>query len=128
MLAVVVFATLFGAQGSGRAVQMTGVVVNGSGKPVVGAHVVLVRHAESAEQTHGTRILAQADTDSSGSFSFGAIDLQTEIRFPLETGAWLEYTVTVAGTTRLIGAVEFTTPRSGPDAAVASVYARLTVQ
>lgn len=115
------------AQGTGRTIPVTGIVVDGSGAPVAGAHVVLLRHSQSVNGEGGST-LAQADTDRTGAFSFGSINLQTEIRFPLETGARLQYIVSSAGGDRPLPInIEFTAPRSGPDYAVTSVYAKLTV-
>ena len=114
-------------------VQNRGLPVSGSvrtlaGLPVAGATVILVRHTwrDSAQDAEGHQTLAQATTDEQGAFSFGTIDLKTEMAFPLETGLQLEYKVFASGRERRVGDVAFTAPRN-EDYSLRSVSAKIMV-
>src|SRR5688572_26230667 len=78
------------AQATGRAIPMTGTVVNLSGLPVAGAHVLFVRSATTAFGGRTSASLGSARTDESGHFSFGPLDVQSELAFPLENSMRLE--------------------------------------
>ena len=112
-----------------RGLPVSGSVLTAAGLPVAGASVRLVRHTwrEGGQNSaEGHQTLAQATTDEQGGFSFGTIDLKTEMAFPLETGLQLEYQVFSGGRERRVGDVAFTAPRND-DYSLRSVSAKITV-
>ena len=114
------------AQATGRAVPMTGTVVNVSGQPVAGALVVFVRNATTAFGGQSSENLGRARTDENGHFSFGPLDVQSELAFPLENSIRLEYVVVgPSGQPFKLDNVRFTAPRNG--AAIASIAADIRV-
>ena len=135
LLGVIVFfsaagslrSSLSAAQATGRAVPMTGTVVNVSSQPVAGALVVFVRNATTAFGGRTSEILGRARTDENGHFSFGSLDVQSELAFPLENSIRLEYVVVGPnGQPFMLDSVRFTAPRSG--SAIASIAAEIRVQ
>ena len=127
-LAVLVLLVVVSTRAGAQALPMSGTVINyPSGTPVAGAHVVLMRSATHA-QTNGesVEILAQAQTDERGQFSFGPVTLKSELSFPLETGVSLRFVVSKDGRMLGLERVSFTAPRE--DAAVVSVAAELYVR
>jgi len=131
LLLVVMLATAGSvfARVQNRGLPVSGSVRTFAGLPVAGATVVLVRHTWRdgvQDGAEGHQTLAQAKTDEQGAFSFGAIDLKTEMAFPLETGLQLEYKVFAAGRERRIGDVAFTAPHN-EDYSLRSVSAKIMV-
>ena len=128
LLLVVMLATAgpVGARVQSHGLPMSGTVVTLARLPVASARVALIRHTWMASGGEGHQVLAQASTDEQGAFSFGSVDLKSEVAFPLETAVQFEYTVLTNGRERTIGDVAFTAPRNA-DYSLQSVSAKITV-
>jgi hypothetical protein len=105
---------------------MSGTVIDLMGRPVADLDVTLTRHSFRPPDHEGFQSVAYAKTDSQGKFSFGDVAVNTEIAFPLETGAVFEYEVRKDRAQRLIDNIKFTAPRT--DSVVTSVSAEIYVR
>lgn len=115
------------AQESPKGPLMSGTVkAVGSGQPVSGAHVWLIRHATN-NATHGEslEILAKGQTDETGRFSFGSVTLRNELEFPLEGSISIEYGIMKDGQSLRVIDANFSAPRR--DSVITSIEANLLV-
>jgi hypothetical protein len=127
ILAVVSFGAMAGAQVDGaRSIPMGGTIEDSQGRPVGGASVVLVRRATYARGGASVARVATGRSDDRGAFSFGAVAIETEVAFPLETAVRFDYEVFRDGADVRVDAVSFTAPRSG--GALASVAAQIRLR
>src|SRR5689334_11179435 len=76
-----------------RTVPLDGTVRDARGEPVAEADVVLERHARLASGAQSLQLIAGGRTDRRGAFALGAVAIETEVQFPLETGVNLVYRV-----------------------------------
>ena len=128
LLAFVVSSASLGAASAVRTIPMSGTVVDTAAFPVADVDVVLSRQAKTSTGSEQFSTIGHARTDAAGHFSFGAVDLQSEVAFPLETSVSFEYHVQGALRSRRVVNISFTAPRSQPDLAIQSVEAKLVVQ
>jgi hypothetical protein len=115
------------AQSSRAVMPMGGAVIDSQGRPLVGAQVVLVRHATLATGARHYQTVAQAQTDNRGAFSFGSVALDTSVSFPLETGMSLDFAVVQDKKEQRIADISYTAPRDA-SMSVASVSAEIRIQ
>src|SRR5262249_23031269 len=96
------------------------------GKPLVDANVALVRRASGASGGTTLEIVAQGQTDATGSFSLGVVAMDLSLAFPLETGVQFEYSVYQNATQMPVTSVSYVAPRTG--GAAASINASIHVR
>ena len=126
-ISVLALGALSYAQKVHPGVQVSGTVLDVQGFPVAGATVAMRRDSFSYKGVHWQEPIARASTDQEGHFSFGTVDLRTNVDFSLEHGADYGYSVSEgSGRGFEINEVSFDAPRQ--DNVVQSIDIRFKVR